>query len=757
MNIKLLKTVIVTAITLLSVMAFGQQNTVGQLNLDNFLKNKQKIRVVNGSVYANFAEQKVTAQEIAGNLNSLLKLDKNHTFVQFLQREDEIGFTHTSYQEFYKEYAVDGCIIMFHEKDGLLKSVNGNVAALKGIDAAINITDSQAIEIAKANLGVREVFRESTVQTVFAKNQNDKRFYLTKKVRIESFAPLLRYDVFIDANTGKILKKISLIYNTDVTATAQTNFYGLQSIVCDSIRNGEYRLFDNTRQIGTYNGATYDFERYPTSDLLYTNSTAEWTNNPALDLHWGMEKTYDYYLATFNRNSYDGRGGEVFNVYNPEMYYEYDPGMQYNAAAAGYGLMIYGSGGLLYGYNPFVAIDCAAHEFTHMVTDENGNGGLAYQGESGALNESFSDIFGTCIEFYANINPNWTIGEDIVVGGIMRSMSNPNRENQPDTYFGNYWADTGSDYDDGGVHINSGVQNYWFYLLCQGGSGTNDLDSTFSVTAIGMDKAQRIAYRNLTNYVTPYANFIDSYHGSLQSAEDLYGNPSTEYTAVQQAWYAVGIDDTTVPPEPVTCDGAHFLTEPSGTFDDNSGDNDYVSNQQCTWTIELPDATSITLSFSEFDTETDYDFVYIYDSYESVENYNPIAAYSGHRIPASVTSNTGIMVVIFETDPYLNYDGFTATYTSDSPSNVEQTAQNRIDIFPNPANDILNIQFAENQQHAVIEIYDMPGKLIQQYSAQNIQPAETQTFDIANIPAGIYNIRITLENKQINQKVIITK
>lgn len=272
--------------------------------------------------------------------------------------------------------------------------------------------------------------------------------------------------------------------------------------------------------------------------------------NPALDAHWGMEMTHDYYTQIFSRNSYDGNGSVVKNFIN---------GMwptsltQNNAAAlpAPYFSMVYGMGD---GENahPFVGLDVMGHEFTHMVTESNGNGGLIYEGESGALNESFSDIFGTAIEFFTKGDEaNWTIGEDLGIqpGFALRSMSAPKLMQNPDTYEGQFWINpANTQNDNGGVHNNSGVQNKWFYLLSKGGTGTNDNNDAYNVTGIGIEKAQQIAYRNLINYLTPDADFMDAYTGSLQAAIDLYGDSTTaEYKAVKDAWFAVGIgeQDTT--------------------------------------------------------------------------------------------------------------------------------------------------------------------------------------------------------------------
>src|SRR5690606_36696723 len=132
--------------------------------------------------------------------------------------------------------------------------------------------------------------------------------------------------------------------------------------------------------------------------------------------------------------------------------------------------MVYGKGfpGIM---NAVVGLDVAGHEFSHLVISRNGNGGLIYRGESGALNESFADMFVTAIEFHTNLNPNWRIGEDILLvqPGHMRDMSNPSNApyelggSQPDTYDGDFWADPSNllDGDYGGVHTNSGVGNYW--------------------------------------------------------------------------------------------------------------------------------------------------------------------------------------------------------------------------------------------------------------------------------------------------------
>ena len=433
-----------------------------------------------------------------------------------------------------------------------------------------------------------------------------------------------------------------------------------------------------------YSVEIYDYDAGNTDDFggsysISTNSGSHnWSGNgnsgsytignsghPAIDVHWGMEETYDFYLNVFSRNSFDGSGSTIKQYLNSPSTQSNQGGSPNNAFAipAPHNMMVYGMGdGQI--MNPVVGLDVEGHEFTHMVVNNNGNGGLTYQGESGALNESFADIMGTCVEFYSGVNPDWNIGEDVgVTAPNLRSMSNPNNPSglsqQPDTYNGTYWVNPANTTNDhGGVHINSGVQNFWFYLLSQGGSGTNDIGNAYSVTGIGIADARQIAYRNLVTYLTPNATFTDAYYGSLQAAEDLYGNPSTQYTSVRQAWYAVGIGN-----DPNNyCSGTTNLTAPSGTITDGSGTANYNNNANCKWVIKPAGATQIQLTFTAFDTEASYDTVFVYDGPD--ETFPVLATWWGNTLPSVIntTAGNGAMCIRFTSDVSNTANGWSANY-----------------------------------------------------------------------------------------------
>jgi len=148
--------------------------------------------------------------------------------------------------------------------------------------------------------------------------------------------------------------------------------------------------------------------------------------------------------------------------------------------------------------------------------------------------------WGNLFSFYAKPSDiNWQLSNDM--GWIIRDMSNPNFVSQPDTYMGQYWyAGTG---DNGGVHTNSGVGNFMFYLLSQGGSGTNDNGDSYAVTGIGLDKAQQIIYRTQTVYLTPTSTYNDWKDACISAATDLYGSGGAAVTQVKNAWHAVGVGD----------------------------------------------------------------------------------------------------------------------------------------------------------------------------------------------------------------------
>jgi Zn-dependent metalloprotease len=637
------------------------------LSLISFSQNE-------GHYSLNVEKQDIQVSTVKNHFQDWFDIDKNSTFEEIKDENDEIGFQHIAFQQYYKGIKVEHGVVYVHAKEGRVVSVNATLLDMKqqaSVPCQSRLKNAVSEEV------------ESMMIPIQTKNGVVYR-YAYKTFDINKNA-----DIYIDSETGDTIKKLSRTYYGMAEGEAYTMYHGWQPM-SSYYENGYYYLCDLERRIltldasnasysdevVTYRNNSADYKSASsnwsgilssvtiTSDdgdwwyttitdtrpdfyikiysatgkLLYTSevqdnkkspvtfsninvavdkdfyiaiydedatsdeyggsititnplaNTYTWSgsytsgrivikSNPALDAHWGMQNVYDYYLKTFNRDSYNGLGTMIYQFI--DAYEKVGTHSLCNAFAS---YDINGSGYMVYGLGngeemtEVVALDVMAHEYTHMVTDFNGHGGLEYIGESGALNESFSDIFGCSVEFYTlGDEANWLIGEDIMVNySNLRDMSDPKnsmdglilkadyREDlielygkdyydylpdtlqipQPDTYKGEFWADTSDDTeegDNGGVHTNSGVQNKWFYLLCEGGNGTNDNGDAYTVAGIGIDKAQRIAYRNLIHYLTPTASYWDSRNGSLNAAKDLYGENSVEYKAVEDAWYAVGV------------------------------------------------------------------------------------------------------------------------------------------------------------------------------------------------------------------------
>ena len=285
----------------------------------------------------------------------------------------------------------------------------------------------------------------------------------------------------------------------------------------------------------------------------------EKAGDPAADIHWGMAKTLDFYKEVYGRNSFDDKGAPVYNLlYNLNEKSESVLGYEsVNAGALDTNTpypMLYGMGGISFpaSWGPVVELSVMAHEFTHLITDQTAK--LEYKDESGALNESFSDVFGITAKKYCKNSTDWYIGEGMLVDYDMKPMSNlrdmSNPKNSmdgsspaPDTYEGENWVEPETDLEDhGGVHNNSSVQNKMYYLLTDGDKGTNDKGQAYDVEGIGIDKSRKIAYLTLTSYATMESDYAAIRKAWQEAAVALYGANGKEVKAVADAWDAVGVE-----------------------------------------------------------------------------------------------------------------------------------------------------------------------------------------------------------------------
>jgi len=479
------------------------------------------------------------------------KADPTAAFKLIGTETDKLGMTHYRYQQMCKGYGLENGTWILHTINNKIVSMNGEMFD-RIPTLSPTISESAALQIALAQIGATTYkwqMSEEESNLKFMTSNPDASYYpqgelvilnedqsmktvnlkLSWKFNVYAHEPLSRREIYIDAASGTNLFENDLIHHADSIGVATTGYLGTQNIVAnytgtnftlsETGRGGGIQTFDMN------NGTNYGAATLFSDDNNIWNSGG--INAFGLDAHFGSEMTYDYYFNHFNRNSINNNG---FPLYS---YVHYD--VNYANAFWDGQRMTYGDG--QNGNSPFTAIDITGHEITHGLTEFTAN--LVYSYESGALNESFSDIFGAAVEFDALgfSNGDWLMGEDL--GFVIRSMNNPGLYGDPDTYgAGNWFTGAG---DNGGVHINSGVQNYWYYLLTMGGSGTNDLGNSYNVTGIGIDDASAIAFRNLTVYLTTNSQYTDARFYAIQSAIDLFGACTQQVSSTGTAWYAVGV------------------------------------------------------------------------------------------------------------------------------------------------------------------------------------------------------------------------
>jgi len=473
-------------------------------------------------------------------------------FVRSGAHRDDLGIEHTRFQQTVRGVKVFGGEAIVHRGPLGDEVITDDFRQGLKVANAARLNDAQAIARAISLHGGFDKLTAEPVSELVVLPLEGGEARLTYKVELrqEDGSEHTAMPVFfIDAESGEKLFGYDNLQTAAATGTLKTLYSG--SPTGATFQSGTtYYMEDVGRKVGVFdmrNGSTaYRFT--DTDNIWGTNTTAS-SQSAGADAHFGAQKTYDYFKLTHARNGIDGAGGPggytsidgVTRLISSRVHY----GTNYNNAYWSSPYMTYGDGDGVT-FRSLVTLDIAGHEMTHGVTQYSA--GLVYSNESGALNESMSDVFGAMVERYARgetLNT-WLIGEEAytpsTAGDALRYMDNPHRkaggtytvDDDPCHYAERY---TGTA-DNGGVHINSGIANHAFYLLAKGGTNHR---SGVTVTGIGADAAAKIWYRALTGYMTSSTNFKGARTATLNAAAALYGSGSANYNAVAQAWTAVGV------------------------------------------------------------------------------------------------------------------------------------------------------------------------------------------------------------------------
>lgn len=450
---------------------------------------------------------------------------------------DELKMTHVRLQQVTHGVPVVGAELAAHyDAAGRLTSIDASYIPNVGdVDVQPKIDAKAGLEVAMEDIvASTKAFDESQVQksegklVVFARERAATLAYEYTVRAVYGHEPAI-WVTTVDAKTGEIIDR----YNNLQTIEASGNgvLGNPQKFQVTQSGTG-YSMTDTSRgvSIRTYNAAGQEAGPSQGAQLMTSTTLTSWDTGTgagaAVDAHTYAGAVFDYYKKVHARNAIDGAGGAMLSTAHFGQAYD-------NAFWDGTG-MSYGDGGQL--FRPLSAgLDVVAHEFTHGVTEKTSN--LRYQGQSGALNEAVSDIFGVFIEH--SLKPdetkNWTMGENIAKqAGLLRDFKNPSAGQQP-ANMKNY---VNTQQDNGGVHINSGIINNAAYLMTMG--GTNPVSTTNVKFGIGWEKSEKLWYRANTKYFITSTNFAQAAQGVMQAAKDV-ALTENEQNIVDCAFKAVGI------------------------------------------------------------------------------------------------------------------------------------------------------------------------------------------------------------------------
>jgi bacillolysin len=530
------------------------------------------IFVENNSFGKNIKNARKSATAMANDYLSSLKKDLriNNVAAEFSlvkEETDDLGFKHVNMVQKYKGIPIYGGEFNIHTNtQGVLENLSGKIFPTPTLITEPAFDGQEAIKRTLEDLSKSTIVQKNGAISKFLDldldaaeliilNENKKSilaYHITVRPNI-----LERWVYFMNAQTGEIIDKYNHTCTLDgVVNTTAKDLNGVTQAF-SVIQNGQnFYLIDASKSMFKATQSTLpdkpvgaiwtidaqdsriDDENQKFSHVT-TNNKATW-NNKAVSAHTNASKCFDYYQSTFKRNSLNNAGVNIVSVINISD----EDGKGLDNAYWNGKFMGYGNG--RDGFKPLAgSLDVAGHEMTHGVVESTAK--LEYRNQSGALNESFADIFGAMID-----RNDWTLGEEVVKStaypsGALRSLENPNQGGkndpgyQPKTMAQYVNLQDTPDEDNGGVHINSGIPNYAFYRFATGVSMTKE-------------KAEQVYYRALTTYMTRTSKFLDVRLAVIQSARDIF-KEGQEVEAAKAAFNFVGILDpspatggTTTPP-----------------------------------------------------------------------------------------------------------------------------------------------------------------------------------------------------------------
>ena len=478
-------------------------------------------------------------------------------------------------QQYYQGVPIFGAQIVRDSDTAVAQSIFGEVLPALSLETRPSLSAAAAEREALNRAGDGAMTLRRPELVILAETPTGPRLAYMMVISAQPSVDRL----FIDAMTGNELLRYSEIQTQSAVGTGQGLVGGAKKmsvrsqaggfVTDDQLRPPVLTTYDLRGNLLRADSVIFGGAPLFASDLA-SDADNQWTDVATVDAHAYIGWTYDYFFKRHGRRGLDDRDRPIVTITNATRQADWQsvPASLFGlyvlnafwcgaCGPGGVGVMYFGNGippqlAVNFGVGAQTvsyfagSLDIAAHELTHAVTTSSS--GLIYMNESGALNESFSDIMGTAVEFFfqpvgAGVGQaDFLLGEDSVrspIGGIngSRALSNPAAYGDPDHYSIRLTGPA----DNGGVHSNSGIPNHAFYLAVNG--GTNRV-SGLPVAGVGianMEQIEKVFYRAFTLLLPANATFATARAATIQAARDLYPSIPAVVNAVTQAWTAVGV------------------------------------------------------------------------------------------------------------------------------------------------------------------------------------------------------------------------
>ncbi len=542
-------------------------------------------------------------------INQLLHPGNNQEFKKVKSKQDKsLGLVTDVYNLYYKGIRVEGSELRLVHQNGKPRYVMQDFDNLiTDINTKAQLSPEGALAKILSNNGARKyAWQDPNLESALKERKNDqKATYFPKpellilpegrlayKAEVFAVEPLSREFVYVDAEKGKIIKKINLMHqenklstppalkSTDFQANENLNSTSawvrvdqrdfLVSAVKDQqnqnyyLKNGNARI--DVEKIEDYNGTTPIGlpQQFNTTDEYlgqgdYRLKTANAFKIAEL-VSLGTENIFDYFMLEYGRWGFDGAWSPMKtyvlekalagSFYDREstLFFPFDPGIKDPEIYV------------------FPSLKTVYHEYSHAFTVSE-SGLIGGYTEPGILNESLSDIWSYCLSDYFlkthpvpqnDINPlaykekfgnNWVTSsgspgfqeyyENLMGYSVVRNAKDPNSNQHPAFYKGKFWSNTTHD-----EHFNSTVISHWTYLLAEGGNIALETNpaNTVAVQGIGIENVAKIIYHTTINFLGSTSDFHSFALQTILAAKIIFGEDAAEVDAVKNAWNAVGID-----------------------------------------------------------------------------------------------------------------------------------------------------------------------------------------------------------------------